>query len=105
MECSMEMKMQAVDEMLAVRKQLITMQDKVGMWNQVDDRTPLLIYNTEDFFEMAEYVGEKISSRYIEEGKYYSLRFTYNETVFSTQVIPKEYEKLKNKISEEEADA
>ena len=50
MECSMEMKMQAVDKMLAVRKQLITMQDKVGMWNQVDDRTPLLIYNTEDFF-------------------------------------------------------
>lgn len=51
MKMSIEMKIQALDKMIEMRKQLMAMQDNLRVYNSMDKDTAVLIYSLEDFFE------------------------------------------------------
>lgn len=105
MENSMEMKMQAIDKMLEMRKQIIDMQDNLGMYNGFDKDTPVLIYNTEEFFEMARHVKAGVSTGYIADDGMINVMFSYNETLFNTYILPGEYQFYEEEIDRGETDA
>ena len=48
MNCSVEMKLQTIDKMLAMREQLIVMQNNLGMSTGVGISDKILIFRLED---------------------------------------------------------
>jgi len=99
MEMSIEMKMQALDKMIEMRNQMVTMQDNLGVYNGFDKDSGILIYSTEDFLEIAKHVSTSIASRELKEIGNVELSFNYNGTEFRTFVLPCEYEEYKSEIS------
>ena len=97
MEMSIEMKMQALDKMIEMRNQLIAMQNNLGVYNSMDEESSILVYSTEDFFEIARYVKANVSSDGIVMGNT-RLVFQYKGTGFTTHVLPCEYKEYKNEI-------
>lgn len=105
MKGSMEMKMQAIDEMLEMRKQMIVMQDNLGIYNGFGKGDKILIYSTEDFFEMARRVKERVSTGNIASNGMISIMFSYNGVLFNTFIWPREYQLHENEIDRGETDA
>lgn len=105
MESSIEMKMQAIDKMLELRKQIIDMQDKLGVYNGLGESDCVLIYNTEDFFEMARRVKERVSTGNIASNGMISIMFSYNGVLFNTFIWPREYQLHEDEIDRGETDA
>ena len=105
MENSMEMKMQAIDLMLEARKQMIVMQDNLGIYNGFGKGDRILIYSTEDFFEMARYVKEKVRTGDIADNGMINVMFSYNGVIFNTFILPGEYQLYEEEIDRGEADA
>lgn len=99
MEMSIEMKMQALDKMIEMRNQMVTMQDNLGVYNGFDKDNGILIYSTEDFLEIAKHVSTSIASRELEKIGNVELSFNYNGTEFHTFVLPCEYEEYKSEIN------
>lgn len=60
MNDSIEMKLQAIDKMIDMRKQLITMQENLNMSTGVDFNDEILVYHLKDLQELAEATGNKI---------------------------------------------
>lgn len=98
MDCSTEMKMQAIDKMIEMRNQLITMQDNLGMYNSVDNETPILIYQTDDFFEIANMVNGKVKSGDVMDSGRIEITFNYKDTEFNTFILPVEYQLHEHEI-------
>lgn len=105
MECSMEMKMQAIDKMLEVRKQLSAIQNNLGMWNSTDDTCPVLIYQTENFFEVANEVNASVRSGEITDKGMIEILFNYKDVLFKTFILPGEYQLHEHEIDRGENDA
>ncbi|MGN0352428.1 MAG: hypothetical protein ACI4ES_12315 [Roseburia sp.] len=104
MDCSIEMKIQALDRMIEMRKQLITMQDNLGVYNSLSEDTFVLIYRTENFFEIANELKANVESGPTTKEGDIILSFYYKDTKFSTFILPKEYELLKHEIDRGESD-
>lgn len=98
MESSIEMKIQALDKLLEMRKQLITMQDNLGMYTSVAEEIPILIYQTEEFFEVAKEVGAVVTSGDITDRGAIELMFNHKETTFNTYILPGEYQLHEHEI-------
>ena len=98
MEGSIEMKMQAIDKMIELRSQLITMQENLGMYNGFEERTSILIYKTDVFFEYASHIGTKVTSVYVTDDGDICVMFTYKDVMFDTYVKPEEYQMYEHEI-------
>ena len=98
MEMSIEMKIQGLDKMIEMRKQLSVMQDNLGIYNGFGKDDSILIYFTEEFLEIANYVNARIASKALEKENHAELSFNYNGVVFHTYILPCEYEVYKDKI-------
>lgn len=98
MESSIEIKIQALDKMLEMRKQLITMQDNLGMFTSAAKEIPILIYQTEEFFEVANEVGANVVSGDIVDQGMIELLFDYKEASFHTYILPGEYQLHEHEI-------
>ena len=96
-EMSIEMRKVALDKMIEIRKQLLVMQDNLGVYNCLDKDSTVLIYSTEDFFEIARHVKANITSGNLDEC-YLQLFFKYNETTFTTYILPDEYQLYESEI-------
>lgn len=105
MECSMEMKMQAIDKMLEMRKQLSVIQNNLGMWNSADDTCPVLVYQTEDFFEVANEVNASVQSGDITDKGMIEISFDYKDVKFHTFILPGEYQLHEHEIDRGDSDA
>ena len=105
MKCNMEMKIQAIDRMLEMRSQLIAMQDNLGMYNAFGADCPVLIYQTEDFFEVSNEVNASVQSGDITDSGMIELRFSYKDTEFNTFILPGEYQLHEHEIDRGENDA
>lgn len=92
MNGSIEMKLQAIDKMTDMRKQLITMQENLNMSTGVDFNDEILVYHLKDLQELAEATGNKIH-----ENGYTSNDgwIEYKETGFRTYLAPDEYKAYK----------
>lgn len=98
MDASIEMKLQAIDRMIDIRKQLIVMQDNLGMSNGLDSDEKVLIYHLKDLLELAKAVGnEAYETGYKSERGYTEVVFEYKGVAFNTYILPEEYELYKSK--------
>lgn len=96
MDASIEMKLLAIDKMIGMRKQLIAMQDNLGMSNGfgVDDR--ILVYHLEDLLELSKAIETEVhETGYISEHGYMEVAFEYKGVTFNTYILPEEYELYK----------
>lgn len=98
MKMSIEMKMQGLDKMIEMRKQLAVMQDNLGAYNGFGKDDSILIYSTEEFLEIANHVNARVTSEALEKKNHAELLFNYNDVVFHTYILPCEYETYKDKI-------
>ena len=98
MEMSIEMKIQALDKMIEMRNQMVTVQDNLGVYNGFNKNCGILIYSTEDFLEIAKHVSTSIASRELKEIENVELSFNYNGTEFHTFVLLCEYEAEQERI-------
>jgi hypothetical protein len=98
MKMSIEMKMQGLDKMIEMRKQLVVMQDNLGVFNGFGKDDGILIYSTEEFLEIANHVNTNVVSEALEKENYTRLSFDYNGTVFHTFILPHEHEAYKSEI-------
>ena len=97
MEMSIEKKIQELDRMIEIRNQLSELQDNLGAWNQVDKNSAVLIYSTEDFFEIAKYVKAEVSLQSTGKDSM-TVCFDYKETTFKTFILYCEYQLHKDEI-------
>lgn len=100
MECSTEMKVQMLDEVIDERKKLISLQDSAGIYTGVGEDEKILIYSTEDFIEIAKYVQEKVFVGKKNSYGNYEVHFIYKGVGFQTFILPAEYERYKEEIAE-----
>lgn len=97
MDASIEMKLQAIDKMIDMRNQLITMQENLNMSTGVDLDNEVLVYRLKDLRELAEATGNKIHENgYTSNDGCVGVAFKYKETGFCTYLAPDVYEAYKN---------
>ncbi len=97
MDCSIEMKLQAIDKMIAMREQLAAMQDNLGMNNgfSLDDK--ILFYRLDDLKELSKATGNEIhETGHVSDVGYVEVAFEYKEVVFHTYLSPNEYKAYKD---------
>lgn len=104
MDASVEMKIQAIDKMIELRKQLIVMQDNMGVWNGLDKDCVILVYNASEFFDIAKHVGANVESDEIcEQGL--RIMFSYKNTTFVAYINPSDYQHYESEIDRGDSDA
>ena len=100
MEASIEMKIVVLDQMLEVRKQLIEMQEGLGMYNGLDLESTILIYSPKEFIEYSKAVGADFAETgYKTDEGNREIAFEYKGMSFNTYVYPEEYELYKEELS------
>ncbi len=97
MDASIEMKLLAIDRMIDMRKQLIAMQDNLGMSNGLSADEKILVYHLEDLLELSKAIGTEVhETGYISERGYTEVAFEYKGVTFNTYILSEEYELYKN---------
>ena len=76
MDASIEMKLLAIDRMIDMRKQLIAMQDNLGMSNGLSADERILVFHLEDLLELSKAIGTEVhETGYISERGYTEVAF------------------------------
>ena len=97
MDCSIEIKLQAIDKMIAMREQLAAMQDNLGMNNgfSLDDK--ILVYRLDDLKELSKATGNEIhETGYVSDTGFVEVAFGYKEVVFHAYLSPEEHKAYKD---------
>lgn len=96
MNGSIEMKLQAIDKMIDIRNQLITMQENLNMSTGVDFGDGVLVYRLKDLQELAEATGNEIHENgYTSNDGWIGVASKYKGTEFHTYLAPDEYKAYK----------
>ena len=83
MECSLEMKLQAIDKMIAMREQLVAMQSNYRMNNGFELGGKILAYCLEDLQELSKTTGNEIyETGYVSDTGWTEVTFEYKEIGF-----------------------
>lgn len=97
MDCSVEMKLQAIDKMIAMREQLTAMQDNLEMNNGFSNDDKILVYRLDGLKELSKAIGNEIhETRYVSDAGYVEVAFEYKKVVFHTYLSPEEYKAYKD---------
>lgn len=97
MNGSIEMKLQAIDKMIDMRNQLITMQENLNMSTGVDFSNGVLVHSLKDLQELAEATGNEIhETEYVPGDGWKEVAFEYKEISLHTFLTQDEYEAYKS---------
>lgn len=97
MDCSVEMKLQAIDKMIAMREQLAAMQNNLGMNNGFDLDDKILVYRLNGLKELSKATGNEIhETGYVSDTGFVEVSFEYKEVIFHTYLSPNEYKAYKD---------
>ena len=97
MDCSVEMKLQAIDKMIAMREQLATMQSNLRMDNGLHSGGEILVYLLEDLQELSKVTGSKIhETGYVTDDGWIKVALEYNGAVFNIYLSPDKYKAYKD---------
>lgn len=97
MNCSVEMKLQTIDKMLAMREQLIVMQNNLGMSTGVGISDKILIFRLEDLQELSKATGNKMyETGYVSDSSWVEVALEYKGVVFNTYLPPNKYKAYKD---------
>lgn len=105
MEMSIEMMIQSLNRMIDIRNLLIDMQDDIGVYNSVGKETSVLVYQTERFFKMAEFLNAEVQSGDNEIHGDMRLFFYHKEIAICTYILSHERELYRDRIQAGEDNA
>lgn len=88
MDASIEMKIQEIDKLLELRKQIIEIQTPLNMDIGVYGFETVLIENNEDFLELADYVGKGIEKGIVARSGNVEFLLKYKGIKFNIFVRP-----------------
>lgn len=99
MDASIEMKVQAVNKMLAQRKRLSKMLVSLGMYDGVNPDSNIIVYETSEFFQYAEILGAEARQSDYEPVNYSArIDFSYNGYTFSAYLTDAEVKTYADRI-------
>lgn len=99
MECSVEMKIQAIDKMLELAKQLMVMQDNLGVNVYFDNGGSVSIWDVDSFFKIADEVEAQIKYNPKRSCTWYDyFEFLYKDIRITTFVDAENYHFWKERV-------
>lgn len=105
MDCSMEMKLQAIDKMIEMRNQLIGMQENLRMSNGFTVDGSILVFETNDLIELSKAVEADIhKTGYITKDGFPEIAFEYKGIKFNTYDYSNDYERYENQTARGDED-
>lgn len=97
MDCSVEMKLQAIDRMIAMREQLAAMQSNLTMDTGLNSDGKILVYRSEDLRELSKAIGNKMyETGYVSDSSWVEVALEYKGVVFNTYLPPNKYKAYKD---------
>ncbi len=94
---SVEMKIQALNEMIEARTRMLDLQEALGMFSIFRDEC-ILICDTDEFFAYAKHIGVKVTHNGTTPGGSIHVIFTYKEVRFSAHIPPDDYRRYQQEI-------
>ena len=97
MDCSVEMKLQAIDRMIAMREQLAAMQSNLRMDTGLNSSGRILVYFLEDLQELSKATGNKMhKTGYVTDSGCIEVALEYKGVVFNTYLSSNKYKAYKD---------